>query len=236
MPGYYIHLAACNEKASMDRSFIIGVETPDLLKQYVKLFGIKGAKEKYDLLKTDLMPDFSRFETRLKQKESHFSTDGMHYGLSDKPDVMCYWNSLTEDEKHNPFYLGYLWHLLTDLLMYAMLNKTHKLDVFIKDHYGNSDDFDKKRLKALAILHSDWDKTNLKVLETYQTELTREVSELKKVKFEGGECYFVEWNIIKETTNILRAYDPFSKNIDWIIKSIIYMSSTAPVPLCLPKK
>ena len=37
MPGYYVHLAVSNKEVRKDRSFVLGVEIPDLLKKYVKL-------------------------------------------------------------------------------------------------------------------------------------------------------------------------------------------------------
>ena len=38
MPGYYIHLASSNEKALKNRSFVLGVEAPDMLKKHVKVY------------------------------------------------------------------------------------------------------------------------------------------------------------------------------------------------------
>ncbi len=121
MPGYYVHLAASNYIARNNRSFVCGLETPDLLKKYYKLYGLAGVREKYKKLKTEDMPDFTYFETRVQQKETMENNNGLHYGLSSRPDVVSYWNSLTNDQKQNPFYIGYLWHLLTDLLMYKYL-------------------------------------------------------------------------------------------------------------------
>lgn len=132
MPGYYVHLAASNKKARKNRSFVIGVETPDLLKKYLVLFGLDGAREKYNSIKTIKMPDFSYFETRVQQTENNINTDGMHYGWSSNPDIMCYWDSLTKNERNNPFYIGYLWHLLTDLFMYKYLDIENKFNRFVE--------------------------------------------------------------------------------------------------------
>ena len=35
MPGYYLHLAACKESSLENRSFVLGVEAPDMLKKHV---------------------------------------------------------------------------------------------------------------------------------------------------------------------------------------------------------
>ena len=64
MPGYYAHLATVNPVVSKNRSFIYGVEMPDLLKKYYKLGGLIYAEEKYNLLHIKDMPFFSFFEER----------------------------------------------------------------------------------------------------------------------------------------------------------------------------
>ena len=68
MPGYYVHFASCNPKCLKNRSFVCGVETPDLLKKYYSLYGINGTKEKYNEIKQVDMPKFDVFEERIVQK------------------------------------------------------------------------------------------------------------------------------------------------------------------------
>lgn len=104
MPGYYLHLAACNSAVKNNRSFILGVEAPDILKKYVKLYGMEGARDKYNNLKTDEMPSFESFEKRLMQKEVSGAGTGLHYGMSSNPDIMLYWTTLNDEERNNPFY------------------------------------------------------------------------------------------------------------------------------------
>ena len=116
MPGYYVHLASCNKEARKNRSFVCGVEVPDLLKKYYQLYGLEGTKEKYNLIKTPEMPDFKVLSPRVQQQETNLGQDGMHYGWSSNPDYKCFLNNLSDSDKNNPFYRGYLWHLLTDLL------------------------------------------------------------------------------------------------------------------------
>ena len=62
MPGYYAHLATVNPVVSKNRSFIYGVEMPDLLKDYYYLYGFDYTKEKYNSIQTIDMPNFSLFE------------------------------------------------------------------------------------------------------------------------------------------------------------------------------
>ena len=75
------------------------------------------------------MPDFLYFESRIQQEESNSSRDGMHYGWSSNPDVIYFWN-ITNEENRNPFYIGYLWYLLTDLIMYKYLDIKKNLVIF----------------------------------------------------------------------------------------------------------
>ena len=165
MPGYYVHLAASNPLTRKNRSFVCGIEIPDLLKTYYSSYGLSMTREKYNHIKTNDMPDFSYFELRVSEQENTYNNAGMHFGWSSNPNIMYYWNSLTKREKQNPFFIGYLWHLLTDLLVYKYLNLENKLDRFAKQH---KDDKNLKDLLEIEYqkLHSDWDKTNAKIKVT----------------------------------------------------------------------
>lgn len=222
MPGYYVHLAASNQKTRQNRSFVCGVETPDLLKKYLKLYGLDGAREKYNSIKTVEMPDFSYFESRVQQQENNLSSNGMHYGWSSNPNVMCYWDSLTKSEKQNPFYIGYLWHLLTDLFMYKYLNIESKLSGFAEQHKDdkNISELMKTEYKKL---NSDWDKINSKIRSTYpDVILTPEVLDLDVVKFIIDEqLAYVDWNIIKSITDYMRTINPLDQDINRITDEIM---------------
>ena len=223
MPGYYLHFAACNEHVRTNESFMHGVEARDLLKKYVKLYGVEGARNKYNSFKTFDMPEFEKFEVRSQQKEVYGSTDGLHYGLSSKPDIKFFWNSLNLEEKKNYFYKGYAWHLLTDLIMYTRLDINSKFANFMKEHEndGNLEELKKQEVKKL---HTDWDKTNAKVRDTYVSViLPPEIEELGVVKFiDEGELYYVDWDILKSTIDFLRVYNPLEGNMDSIIYEIIH--------------
>lgn len=222
MPGYYIHLAASNQKARNNRSFVYGIEIPDLLKSYLKMYGLEGSKEKYNSIKTKEMPDFTYFESRVQQQENSLSSNGMHYGYSNNPNIMYYWNSLTKIEKQNPFYIGYLWHLLTDLIIYKYLNIESKLSNFVKQHK------DDKNIKVLMEiekkkLHNDWDKTNAKIKSTYpDVILTPEIIELNVIKFINyGQMYYIDWNIIKAIIDYMRSINPLEQDINTIIDEMM---------------
>ena len=210
MPGYYVHFASCNPKCLKNRSFICGVETPDILKKYYKLYGIEGTREKYNKLKQIDMPDFKKFEERLKQKEERGNNLGMHYGVSDSPNILLFWNSLSKIDKKNPFYIGYLWHLLTDLYMYSNLDIKNKLV--------------KKNIEfELSTLHKDWDKTNSKIRDTYkEVKLPQEVIDLNVVSYiEGEDTNYINWNELKGLIDNLRKFNPLEEDIDDIIKVLV---------------
>ncbi len=213
MPGYYIHLGACNPEARKNLCFVRGVEAPDILKAHFKLYGADGAREKYNSLKVEGMPEYERFASRVQQKEKIGSTDGLHYGVSSKPDVRAFWNSLTEEEKNNPFYRGYLWHLLTDILMYSRLHIEYKYSYVLQAnrHTPDMEAFEKGEMKKL---HADWDKTNAKVRNTYpDVQLTQEVEELGVVQFiEDDHLDYVDWEIVKSTIDYMREFNPVDDN------------------------
>ena len=54
MPGYYVHLAATNPKARRNNSFVKGIIMPDLLKAYVRKYGLVKTKKKYNEFATIL--------------------------------------------------------------------------------------------------------------------------------------------------------------------------------------
>ena len=202
-----MHFASCNPKCLKNRSFVCGVETPDLLKKYYSLYGINGTKEKYNEIKQVDMPKFDVFEERIVQKENKDKKIGMHYGVSSNPDIYLFWNSLSHEEKKNPFYIGYLWHLITDLYMYKNLDIKNKLS---------------KRgiIFDLDILHRDWDKTNSKIRDAYNNvKLPKEIKDLNIVGFiDNEDTNYIKWDELKKLIDNLRKYNPLENNIDDIIK------------------
>ena len=78
MPGYMVHFASCNEEALLENeSFRKGVEAPDILKKWVKLYGVEGAAKKYEEWREFDMPPFSRFRKRVAEKETP-NGEGLH--------------------------------------------------------------------------------------------------------------------------------------------------------------
>ena len=221
MPGYYVHLAACDKKARDDRSFVLGVEIPDLLKTYYKLYGINGTREKYNKLKTPIMPDFSRLSERVQQEETDNGCNGMHFGWSSNPDYMCFLSTLKEEEKQNPFFRGYLWHLLTDLLIYSFLNIEKRFNDFAKNHQ-NDDNLQELLNNEYKKLHNDWDKINTIIRYTYpDVMLTPEVIELNIIQYIQNEnTTYVDLNIIIYLLNYLRMFNPINQPIDYLIEQI----------------
>lgn len=220
MPGYYIHLASCGGDLLKNRTFVLGVEAPDILKKHVKFCGgIDEARVKYDSLRTQEMPDYDELKPRIQQRESAKNNEGLHYGLSSKPDVIACWNGISE--KSNPFYRGYVWHLLTDAIIYGRLNIDAKFEKVMKE---NTDpDVENFKMKEVKKLHADWDKTNARVRDEYpDIILPQEVKELGVVKFiDEGELDYVDWPLLKATIDYLRSFNPLQGDMDDIIIKVL---------------
>lgn len=223
MPGYYLHLAACKKNALKNRSFVLGVEAPDILKKHVKVCGgIEAAHAKYDSIRTGEMPEYYELQPRILQKESSDSNEGLHFGLSSKPDIRTYWSGLSETQKANPFYRGYAWHLITDAVMYARLNINAKIMKVLQEKEGN-ENFEEVKIREREKLHADWDKTNSLVRDNYpEVTLPDEVKELGVVQFiEGGDLVYVDWKVLKDTIEYLRTFDPLNGHMDSIIEDVL---------------
>lgn len=229
MPGYYVHLATANAKARQNQSFICGVETPDLLKYYFKTYGMLSAEEKYNALKTKDMPHFDIFKERLKQKETTLNNKGLHYGLSSNPDILTFWNGLNEKEKNNPFYRGYLWHLLTDLLVYSYLDIDNRIEKNLRKI--KKKDRSILRNQEIKKLHDDWDKTNYKIITLYpDIILPKEIEELNIVHFINNEkTFYVNFDIIKVLIDYMQLMNPLDDDISNIIETVMNLSEQAKV-------
>ena len=225
MPGYILHYAACRTELLENREFQLGVEAPDLLKKHFKMFGIEKAKEKYERIKTLKSPEYARLEKKVLEQEDNKKRTGLHYGWSSNPDIWKFWRELSSEEKNNPFFRGYLWHLITDLVFYARLDIDRKIKEPLK---RKKDDPNFKELQKEAIknLHTDWDIINKKITDLYpEIKLTKEVEELKVVGFNStGTLSYVEWDIVEETIEYLRKFNPLNASeteMEEIIRKII---------------
>lgn len=223
MPGYYVHLASCGGTTLGNRNFVLGVEAPDILKKYVKILGgIDGVRAKYEAICTKDSPKFQELEERIKQKERYGSTDGLHYGLSSSPNIMAFWNTLSDQQRRNSFYKGYAWHLLTDAIIYQRLAIDKKFQIFLEKN-AQKPNLEQLREGEVKKLHTDWDKINALIHETYpEVSLTEEVKELGVVKYiHGEELVYVNWPILKVTIDYLRNFDPINGDLLAIIKTIM---------------
>ena len=223
MPGYYLHFAACGGDSLKNRSFVLGVEAPDILKKHVKVCGgIEAAHAKYDSIRTSEMPEYCELQARILQKERADSNEGLHYGLSSKPDIRACWSGLSETQKANPFYRGYVWHLITDAIMYGRLNIDAKFMKVLQENKGNPN-LEEVKMNEREKLHADWDKTNALVRDTYpEVTLPDEVKELGVVQFiEEGELVYVDWHILKDTIDYLRTFNPLGGDMDSIIEDVL---------------
>lgn len=131
---------------------------------------------------------------------------------------------LTEEEKQQPFWKGYLWHLSTDAIIYHQLDIESKFEKSLRP-YQNDDNFDERHQEAVSTLHEDWDKTNLLVLVNYpEIKLPKEIDELKVVQLKTGEPEYVDWKVLASSINLLRKFDPLNKDIRVLLDSLISLT------------
>ena len=219
MPGYYVHLAACPSNTLKNRTFVLGAESPDLLHKYYKMYGEKAAA-KFNVLRTKQTPEFSQLRSRVVQEQRIGSNQGLHYGTSKDPDVRTCWKEMKERKgtENNPFERGYIWHLLTDKLVYSRLDIMNKFQKAIKESNGKV-----KPEELRKKMHDDWDRTNAYVRDTYpEVLLTEEIKELNIVHFVEEKPIFIDLDILKETIDYLRGFDPLNGNMDEIIEEILF--------------
>lgn len=211
MPGYLLHYAAVKPELFVNRSFMLGVEAPDILKKHIKIYGIDGARCKYNWLRTAEMPCYERLEERASQSETPDSANGLHYGVSSNPNIWACWSELTDEEKNNPFFRGYVWHLLTDYIIYKRLDINQKFTEILMP-FKDEQNFAEIQKKAKNELHQDWDKTNFRVKETYpEIVLSGEVIDLDVVKYINDEkLIYINWPVLKSTIGFLRTFDPLN--------------------------
>lgn len=211
MPGYLVHLASCYPPALDNPPFRIGVEAPDLLGKYYRLYGLEGAKEKWESLPISNLPPFERFALRIEQFPKEGTTDGLHFGTSSNPDILAFWQSLSVSEQTSSFWRGYLWHLFTDKLFYQRLN----VEPLISASISTAKDYQKAKKQEVELLHKDWDRTNAKILTLYpQIQIPPEIQELDIIRFDDEkDLKYVNASILFKTIAYLRSFDPLTGGI-----------------------
>lgn len=212
MPGYLLHFAACRPETLKNESFMKGVEAPDLLKKWVSLFGVEEACKKYDYIRWSDMPPFSRFEKRAQAKDDSQKL-GLHFGNSDNPDLKMFLDFLSEEEKDKPFWKGYLWHLITDRILYDWIDIAG---------LKQENKFQKE------ILHKDWDKINRIVQLRYpEIWIPPEIKELNIVRFraDSKNLTYVDWKKIILAIDMLRLINPIDNKAEDLVKWSYIMTS-----------
>ena len=231
MHSYYPYWASACPEAKQNRAFVVGLEIPDLLNDYRQKYkknGLSEAHAVYMMLQEEVsgLPDFNRFfAERLQQKERMGCTFGLHFGEKERPDVKVFWNWLPNSEKDNPFWRGFLWHLLTDALIKPRLDTSAKVKAHIDaQRTGNSIDV-KAMQAANGMLEADWRKVNYLLLSKYpDVKVTPEVEELGTNIVQNGSAMnlqFIDWTILTAFIDFLRSFDPLGDNINETIKQIL---------------
>lgn len=230
MHSYFPYWASACPEAKQVRAFVIGLEIPDLLKDYRKKYknGLAEANAEYSILQeeTDGLPDFSKyFSERLMQKERLGSSFGMHFGKKLCPNVKAFWNWVPDSQKANPFWRGYLWHLISDRVINPRLNINQKIKTL-----SETKKISQKELgtfmqeEVTPILEKDLHKVNILLSDAYSdVQMTPEVEELGITlhAYPDMELSFIDWNVFIQSVGWLRSYDPLAPNIDDTIEEIL---------------
>ena len=230
MHSYFQYWASACPEAKQVRAFVIGLEIPDLLKDYRKKYknGLAEANAVYEALQkeTDGLPDFSKyFSERLMQKERLGSSFGMHFGKKLCPNVKAFWNWVPDSQKANPFWRGYLWHLISDRVINPRLNINQKIKTL-----SETKKISQKELgtfmqeEVTPILEKDLNKVNILLSDAYSdVQMTPEVEELGITlhAYPDMELSLIDWNVFIQSVGWLRSYDPLAPNIDDTIEEML---------------
>ena len=230
MHSYFQYWASACPEAKQVRAFVIGLEIPDLLKDYRKKYknGLAEANAVYEALQkeTDGLPDFSKyFSERMMQKERLGSSFGMHFGKKLCPNVKAFWNWVPDSQKANPFWRGYLWHLISDRVINPRLNINQKIKTL-----SETKKISQKELgtfmqeEVTPILEKDLNKVNILLSDAYSdVQMTPEVEELGITlhAYPDMELSLIDWNVFIQSVGWLRSYDPLAPNIDDTIEEIL---------------
>ena len=126
----------------------------------------------------------------------------MHYGSSDVPNIRSFWDRFTIEEKNNPFYRGYLWHLLTDFYAYQTLKIFSGVDI--------------------NLLHADWDRINVYIKKAYpDLEMTKEIKELNLLSYIDDNVFnYVDPVKMMQIIEYLNKFDMLNGDPSAIISEI----------------
>lgn len=230
MHSYFPYWASACPEAKQVRAFVIGLEIPDLLKDYRKKYknGLAEANAEYSILQeeTDGLPDFSKyFSERLMQKERLGSSFGMHFGRKSSPNVKAFWNWLDDSEKCKPFWRGYLWHLLADAVINHRLDIDQKINASSEAQKISQEDLGNFLKQATRLLEEDWYKINTLLSDAYSdVQMTPEVAQLGtnlQAHAPNMELALIDWDVLIQSIDWLRSYDPLAPNIDDTIEEIL---------------
>ena len=159
------------------------------------------------------------------QKERLGSSFGMHFGKKLCPNVKAFWNWVPDSQKANPFWRGYLWHLISDRVINPRLNINQKIKTL-----SETKKISQKELgtfmqeEVTPILEKDLHKVNILLSDAYSdVQMTPEVEELGITlhAYPDMELSFIDWNVFIQSVGWLRSYDPLAPNIDDTIEEIL---------------
>ena len=198
MPGHFTHIGSVPEDIRSSELGVIGVIAPDLWKKHTP------TESEYTDLFGNCLDKAPGYEQVLKL--CSIEHGGTHFGSEPGDTNHANFKLLTsmfnngQLDKNNIFFKGYIHHLRVDHDFYANSALCNNV-AFEKDFALDKD-------KAIADLHTDWDKTNFSI-STWYPEVIDLIDylpeEVKKViKFVEGNCKYISASSMKEFIEDMR--------------------------------
>ena len=149
----------------------------------------------------------------------------MHFGRKSSPNVKAFWNWLDDSEKCKPFWRGYLWHLLADAVINHRLDIDQKINASSEAQKISQEDLGNFLKQATRLLEEDWYKINTLLSDAYSdVQMTPEVAQLGtnlQAHAPNMELALIDWDVLIQSIDWLRSYDPLASNIDDTIEEIL---------------
>ncbi len=210
MPGYFAHIACASVALRSSRLALKGLIAPDAWKlaapteeAYLAFF--RDCPEGNESFKVPAYEDIL-----LLCSERHSGTHfGEKVGATNHTNLALFEELFTSGrlDASNPFYIGYLHHLRTDIDFYA--------DSTACDHEAFNRDKAQNEKWAMEILHADWDKTNQFICDWYP-EVPGMVSllppsEREKIGFVNGVPHYIKPAGMHVFIERMRRFDTFEE-------------------------
>ena len=198
MPGYKVHDATGDPEKMGNLSYRKGLNAPD----YFKGGYIRTHKDYINYFEGCEFNEIISYDEFSEISKNPHLMDNPHETRN--PSIIRFVN-LPYVDLQNPFWQGYLVHLVGDKMFYG------------SEKYMNFTKFEadianiQKKEEAFRLLHNDWDVTNAIVEEEFHIPLLPEIEDLGIVGYMRGDTAYINANSI---IDFIREVRKITKNMD----------------------